>query len=48
MVSRLEYDLALKIGQPPDKIIFNGPVKQYEDIELALNNGSIVNLDSDV
>jgi diaminopimelate decarboxylase len=46
VVSRLEYDLALKIGQSPDKIIFNGPVKQYEDIELALNNGSIVNLDS--
>lgn len=46
VVSRLEYDLALKIGQSPAKIIFNGPVKQYEDIELALNNGSIVNLDS--
>jgi diaminopimelate decarboxylase len=46
VVSRLEYDLALKIGQSPDKIIFNGPVKHYEDIELALNNGSIVNLDS--
>jgi diaminopimelate decarboxylase len=46
VVSRLEYDLALKIGHPADKIIFNGPVKQYEDIELALNNGSIVNLDS--
>jgi diaminopimelate decarboxylase len=46
VVSRLEYDLALKIGQPADKMIFNGPVKQYGDIELALNNGSIVNLDS--
>jgi diaminopimelate decarboxylase len=43
---RLEYDLALKIGQPTDKIIFNGPVKQCDDIELALNKGSIVNLDS--
>jgi diaminopimelate decarboxylase len=46
VVSRLEYDLALKIGQPTDKIIFNGPVKQYDDIELALSNGSVVNLDS--
>jgi diaminopimelate decarboxylase len=46
VVSRLEYDLAIKIGQPTDKIIFNGPVKQYEDVELALNNGSIINLDS--
>jgi diaminopimelate decarboxylase len=46
VVSRLEYDLAIKMGQQSDKIIFNGPVKQYEDIELALNNNSIVNLDS--
>jgi diaminopimelate decarboxylase len=46
VVSRLEYDLALKIGQPNNKIILNGPVKRYEDIDLALNNGSIVNLDS--
>jgi diaminopimelate decarboxylase len=46
VVSRLEYDLALKIGQEPDKIIFNGPVKHYEDIELALKNHSLVNLDS--
>lgn len=46
VVSRLEYDLALKVGQKPDKIVFNGPVKRYEDIELALKNQSIVNLDS--
>jgi diaminopimelate decarboxylase len=46
VVSRLEYDLALKVGQKPNKIVFNGPVKRYEDIELALKNQSIVNLDS--
>jgi diaminopimelate decarboxylase len=46
VVSRLEYDLALKIGQEPKKIVFNGPVKRYEDIELALGNHSLVNLDS--
>lgn len=46
VVSRLEYDLALKIGQDPKKIIFNGPVKDYADVEFALNNQSIVNLDS--
>jgi diaminopimelate decarboxylase len=46
VVSRLEYDLALKVGQEPRKIVFNGPVKHYEDIELALGNQSIVNLDS--
>ena len=46
VVSRLEYDLALKIGVNPRKIIFNGPVKSKEDIFLALQNRSIVNLDS--
>ena len=46
VVSRLEYDLALKVGQKPNKIVFNGPVKCYEDIALALGNKSIVNLDS--
>jgi diaminopimelate decarboxylase len=46
VVSRMEYDLALKIGQDPKKIIFNGPVKNDEDVEFALNNQSIVNLDS--
>ena len=46
VVSRTEYDLALKVGQDPEKVIFNGPVKQYEDIELALENQSLINLDS--
>lgn len=46
VVSRLEYNLARKIGQPADKIIFNGPVKSYEDIAFALDSGSLVNLDS--
>lgn len=46
VVSRLEYDLALKIGVPPEKIIFNGPVKSRDDIETALENKSILNLDS--
>ena len=46
VVSWMEYDLALKIGQDPKKIIFNGPVKDYADVEFALNNQSIVNLDS--
>jgi diaminopimelate decarboxylase len=47
VVSRLEYDLALKVGQNPGKIIFNGPVKRYDDIELALKNKSTLNLDSE-
>ncbi|MFZ3591242.1 diaminopimelate decarboxylase [Bacillus sp. DJP31] len=46
VVSRLEYDLAIKIGEDPTKIIFNGPIKRREDIHTALKNRSIVNLDS--
>jgi len=46
VVSRLEYDLAIKVGQKPNKIVFNGPVKCYEDIALALDSKSIVNIDS--
>ncbi|WP_253278943.1 ATP-grasp domain-containing protein [Psychrobacillus sp. FJAT-21963] len=46
VVSRMEYDLALKIGVDPRKIIFNGPLKSYDDISMALEEGSIINLDS--
>ncbi len=45
VVSRMEYDLALRIGQDPARIIFNGPVKSEEDIVLALDNGTLINLD---
>lgn len=46
VVSRLEYDLAIKIGADPRKIIFNGPLKSRDDIQYALKNGSIINIDS--
>ena len=46
VVSRMEYDLALRIGQDPRKIIFNGPVKRPDDIAKALDGGSWINLDS--
>jgi diaminopimelate decarboxylase len=46
VVSRMEYDLALKVGQDPKKIIFNGPVKTDDDIKFALDNGSLINVDS--
>lgn len=46
VVSRLEYDLALKIGENPKRIIFNGPLKSRDDIQIALDNNSILNLDS--
>jgi diaminopimelate decarboxylase len=46
VVSIMEYDLALRIGVLPSRIIFNGPYKREADIEKALLAGSIVNLDS--
>ncbi len=46
VVSQMEYDLAINIGVPPSKIIFNGPLKIQEGIESAILSGSIVNLDS--
>ncbi len=46
VVSRLEYDLAIKLGEDPKRIIFNGPLKSKDDINLALKNESIINIDS--
>ena len=46
VVSRLELDLALKIGCPPAEIIYNGPIKGAEDINFALSSGVTVNIDT--
>lgn len=46
VVSRLELDLALKIGCPPAEIIYNGPIKTAEDIAFALSSGIVVNIDT--
>jgi diaminopimelate decarboxylase len=45
VVSKLEYDLAMRIGVHPTKIIFNGPLKLPEELESAMLAGSIINLD---
>jgi diaminopimelate decarboxylase len=46
VVSEMEYELAARIGVAPTHIVFNGPYKNFRDIETALLGGSIVNLDS--
>ena len=46
VVSQMEYDIAIAVGVPPSRIIFNGPLKEKENIENAIRAGSIVNLDS--
>lgn len=46
VVSNVEYELALKYGNIPKKIIFNGPNKGKNNFFEALKRGSIVNIDS--
>ena len=46
VVSDEEYELAIKCGYTNQNIIFNGPIKTNKQLEKALKNGSIVNIDS--
>jgi len=46
VVSGMEYDLAIKLGVPIQKIIFNGPYKNEKTIKKCLLGGGIVNIDS--
>jgi diaminopimelate decarboxylase len=46
VVSGMEMNLALKIGNSYNKIFFNGPVKEIEYMEELLINGGVVNIDS--
>ena len=45
VVSGLEYELALRVGYPPEKIIFNGPIKKIDELRVSLHADSIVNID---
>lgn len=45
-VSMEEYKLAEMCGFAGKEIVFNGPIKKIDDLEIAFNNGSIINLDS--
>jgi diaminopimelate decarboxylase len=47
VVSAMEYQLAVRVGVNPERIIFNGPCKSEDDLERALLAGSLVNLDAD-
>lgn len=46
VVSKMEYDLALRVGVSPHRVIFNGPLKAPEELEEALLAGALVNVDS--
>ena len=45
VVSRFEYEKALKNGVPGDKILFNGPDKTDEDLQYAMKNNSPIHID---
>lgn len=46
VVSDMEMEIALRIGVDPEKIIWNGPYKNYKKVEELLLMGGTVNLDS--
>lgn len=46
VVSEMEMELALKIGVSPDRIIWNGPIKNADKVEEFLVNGGTINIDS--
>lgn len=46
VVSYHEYSLALSLGFKPNKIIYNGPLKDQDTFLHALINGAIVNIDT--
>lgn len=45
VVSRFEYEKAIKNGVPGDKILFNGPDKSDDDLRLAVKNNSPIHID---
>ncbi|MFK7889523.1 MAG: hypothetical protein AB8B63_01815 [Granulosicoccus sp.] len=46
VVSELEYALALRLGNDPENIIFNGPVKKKALLIEAVAAGSLTNIDN--
>jgi diaminopimelate decarboxylase len=46
VVSLAEYRLARRLGVPPDRIVFNGTGRRREELEVGLDDGALVQLDS--
>lgn len=46
VASGFEYGLARKLGVPGSSIVFNGPYKTREELETALAEGALVNVDN--
>jgi diaminopimelate decarboxylase len=45
VVSRFEYDKAIDNGVNGNKIIYNGPEKTENDLNVAVENGSLIHID---
>lgn len=46
VVSGFEYDIAIKLGVPGNQIVFNGPYKTRAELKRAIEQNSIINIDS--
>lgn len=46
VVSEMEVELALRVGVSPERIIWNGPIKNKNCIEKMLLKGTTINIDS--
>ncbi len=46
VVSKMEYEMAKRMGNDPSHIIFNGPSKPHEALKSALSEGAMVNIDN--
>lgn len=46
VVSEWEYELARKMGNPGNRIIFNGPYKSPRGLKIAVQDGAMINIDS--
>jgi|GEM_PF-17894 len=45
VVSGMEYQLARALGNPGREIVFNAPHKSGDELERAINDGALINLD---
>jgi len=46
VVSGFEYDIAMNLGVPGNQIVFNGPYKTKAELKRALEQESLINIDS--
>lgn len=45
VVSKTEYDMAQRLGVRPERVIYNGPLKSFAEVETATLAGATVNID---